>query len=46
LIDYYRRAQLLITVPGAGPIDAVKQATLEAAQSLLPPTQGGDHGDG
>lgn len=45
LIDYYDRAQLLLTVPGAGPIDAVKRATLDAAQSLLP-RQGGDHGDG
>ncbi len=36
LIDYYRRARLLITVPGEGDVDEVKQATLEAARSLTP----------
>ncbi|MGQ0736884.1 MAG: adenylate kinase [Acidobacteriota bacterium] len=32
LIDYYRREGLLATVPGFGPIDDIKQATLAAAR--------------
>ena len=34
LIDYYRQARLLISVPGEGDVDEVKQATLEAAHGL------------
>ena len=32
VIDYYRLIDLLITVPGSGAVEAVKQATLEAVQ--------------
>ena len=35
VIDYYRLINLLITVPGSGPVDAVKQATLEAVRSRV-----------
>ncbi|MGH2593581.1 MAG: adenylate kinase [Anaerolineae bacterium] len=35
LIDTYRRVGLLVTVPGAGAVDEVKRATLEAAQGLM-----------
>lgn len=34
VIDYYRLIRLLITVPGQGPVDAVKQATLNAVRRL------------
>jgi adenylate kinase len=34
VIDYYRLLNLLATVPGRGPVEEVKQATLEAARAL------------
>ena len=34
VIDYYRLINLLITVPGSGSVDDVKQATLKAVQKL------------
>jgi adenylate kinase len=32
VIDYYRLINLLVTVPGQGPVDDVKRATLEAVR--------------
>jgi adenylate kinase len=34
VIDYYRLINLLVTVPGEGPVDDVKRATLNAARTL------------
>lgn len=34
VIDYYRLINLLVTVPGDGPVDQVKQATLDAIRRL------------
>jgi adenylate kinase len=34
VIDYYRLINLLVTVPGQGPVDEVKRATLEAVKRL------------
>ncbi len=44
LIDYYRRAGLLVAVSGDGSIDEVKRATLAATQRLSPIQRRGDHG--
>ena len=34
VIDYYRLINLLVTVPGHGPVDEVKRATLDAVKGL------------
>ena len=34
VIDYYRLINLLVTVPGNGPVDEVKRATLEAVRRV------------
>lgn len=34
VIDYYRLINLLVTVPGTGPVDDVKQATLAAVRGI------------
>jgi len=34
VIDYYRLVNLLVTVPGQGPVDDVKRATLQAVRAL------------
>jgi adenylate kinase len=34
VIDYYRLINLLVTVPGNGPVDEVKRATLDAVRRL------------
>ena len=34
LVDYYRLINLLVTVPGSGPIDDVKRAVLAAAKAV------------
>lgn len=34
VIDYYRLLNLLVTIPGGGSVDAVKQASLKAARDL------------
>ena len=36
VIDYYRLIDLLVTVPGSGDVEAVKQATLEAIRLRVP----------
>jgi adenylate kinase len=38
LIDYYRLNKLLVTIPGQGPVDDVKAATLAAVRALAGPT--------
>jgi adenylate kinase family enzyme len=35
VIDYYRLIELLVTVPGQGPVEDVKRATLAAAQRVM-----------
>jgi adenylate kinase len=34
VIDYYRLLNLLITVPGEGPVESVKRAALDAVRGL------------
>jgi adenylate kinase len=34
VIDYYRLVKLLVTVPGQGPVEEVKRATLEAVRRI------------
>ena len=34
VIDYYRLIKLLVTIPGQGPVDEVKRATLAAVRAL------------
>jgi adenylate kinase len=38
VIDYYRLINLLVTVPGSGPVDQVKRATLDAVRRLAKDT--------
>jgi adenylate kinase len=35
VIDYYRLIKLLVTVPGHGPVDEVRQATLDAVKRFM-----------
>ena len=37
VIDYYRLIKLLVTIPGQGPVDEVKAATLAAVRELAGP---------
>jgi adenylate kinase len=37
VIDYYRLIKLLVTIPGQGPVDDVKAATLAAVRALAKP---------
>ena len=37
VIDYYRLIKLLVTIPGQGPVDDVKAATLAAVRALSTP---------
>jgi adenylate kinase len=37
VIDYYRLIKLLVTIPGQGPVDDVKAATLAAVRALSKP---------
>ena len=39
VIDYYRLIKLLVTIPGQGPVDGVKAATLEAVRALAKPCE-------
>ena len=38
VIDYYRLIKLLVTIPGQGPVDDVKAATLAAVRALAAPS--------